>query len=107
MPDHLSLLSLTIRFSASIRDVLLEIPDPAHLTAAGLKQLIRQRLPHDLSTHRLRLIYAGKALEDASSLASSLNIAATLPGIRDEIASSPLPDYNYRAGDGGGGGGGG
>ncbi|PGG98623.1 hypothetical protein GX51_06708 [Blastomyces parvus] len=105
MTDHLSLLSLTIRFSASIPDVLLEIPDPAHLTAAGLKQLIRQRLPHDLSTHRLRLIYAGKALDDASSLASLLNITATPPGIRDEIASSPLPDHYYRAGDGGNGGG--
>ncbi|EEQ84939.1 hypothetical protein RJZ56_001242 [Blastomyces dermatitidis] len=105
MTDHFSLLSLTIRFSSSIPDVLLEIPDPAHLTAAGLKQLIRQRLPHDLSTHRLRLIYAGKALDDASSLASSLNIAATLPRIRDEITSFPVPDSFSRAGDGRGGGG--
>ncbi|PGH36843.1 hypothetical protein GX50_00300 [[Emmonsia] crescens] len=108
LPTDLSLL-LTIRFSASIPDVLLEIPDPAHLTAAGLKQLIRQRLPQDLSTHRLRLIYAGKALEDASPLSSALNIIASLPTIRDNNNKTTSPsargadsDY-YRAGDGGSG----
>ncbi|KKZ67984.1 hypothetical protein EMCG_06325 [[Emmonsia] crescens] len=107
LPTDLSLL-LTIRFSASIPDVLLEIPDPAHLTAAGLKQLIRQRLPQDLSTHRLRLIYAGKALEDASPLSSALNIVASLPTIRDnnKITSPPArgaDSDHYRAGDGGSG----
>ncbi|KGQ01679.1 hypothetical protein PAAG_11524 [Paracoccidioides lutzii Pb01] len=90
LPTDLCL--LTIRFSASIPDVLLEIPEPARLTAAGLKQLIRQRLPRHLSTHRLRLIYAGKALEDSSSLASALNIAS-----QPTRYKSPAPprDANY------------
>ncbi|EGC43249.1 conserved hypothetical protein [Histoplasma capsulatum var. duboisii H88] len=100
-PPDLTLL-LTIRFSASIPDVLLEIPDPTLLTAAGLKQLIRQHLPQDLSTHRLRLIYAGKALNDTSPLASSLKIASTIPGIghNNHKTSSPLPDYSYVVGAG-------
>ncbi|EEH20878.1 hypothetical protein PABG_03109 [Paracoccidioides brasiliensis Pb03] len=97
MEDHTSLLPtdlclLTIRFSASIPDVLLEIPEPARLTAAGLKQLIRQRLPQHLSTHRLRLIYAGKALEDSSSLASALNIASQ--PTRDKSPAPPR-DADY------------
>ncbi|KAL1883729.1 hypothetical protein Plec18167_002737 [Paecilomyces lecythidis] len=65
---------LTIRFSASIPDILLDVPSPATTTAAGLKQLIRTRLPRDLAAHRLRLIYSGRALEDAVPLATSLRL---------------------------------
>ena len=67
-------LPLTIRFSASIPDLLLDIPSPYTTTAAGLKQLIRSRLPRDLSTHRLRLIYAGRGLGDTVPLAVSLKL---------------------------------
>ncbi|KAJ9295679.1 hypothetical protein DTO271G3_5702 [Paecilomyces variotii] len=74
-PDHLEV-PLTIRFSASIPDILLDVPSPATTTAAGLKQLIRTRLPSDLAAHRLRLIYSGRALEDAVPLATSLRLPA-------------------------------
>ncbi|RJE18082.1 conserved membrane protein, partial [Aspergillus sclerotialis] len=67
-------LPLTIRFSASIPDLPLDISTPESTTAAGLKQLIRSRLPSDLSAHRLRLIYAGRALDDATPLTVSLKL---------------------------------
>ncbi|KAE8392059.1 DUF2407 ubiquitin-like domain-containing protein [Aspergillus alliaceus] len=67
-------LLLTIRFSASIPDLPLDLPYPETTTAAGLKQLIRTRLPPNLSSHRLRLIYAGRGLEDAIPLSISLKL---------------------------------
>lgn len=72
-PDPDPLL-LTVRFSASIPDVFLDIATPETTTAAGLKQLIRKYLPSNLSTHRLRLIYAGRGLEDAIPLTISLRL---------------------------------
>ncbi|EER23599.1 hypothetical protein D8B26_001727 [Coccidioides posadasii str. Silveira] len=65
-------LLVTIRFSASIPDLRLEVPDPSSTTTAGLKQLIRKKLPGDLAKRRLRLIHAGKALEDGVGLGVSL-----------------------------------
>lgn len=92
-PDTLSndspenALFLTVRFSASIPDLLLDVSTPDSTTAAGLKQLIRARLPSDLSTHRLRLIYAGRALDDATPLTVSLKLApspARTPSIGED-----------------------
>jgi len=82
-------LLLTIRFSASIPDVLLEIPSPSTTTVAGLKQLIRARLPPELSTHRLRLIYSGRGLEDAIPLSKSLKLPT--PSVW-----TPRSDYDNR-----------
>ncbi|RAH71585.1 uncharacterized protein BO66DRAFT_419545 [Aspergillus aculeatinus CBS 121060] len=67
-------LYVIIRFSASIPDLPLDIFSPETTTSAGLKQLIRTRLPPNLSSHRLRLIYAGRGLEDANPLAASLKL---------------------------------
>ncbi|GES61782.1 conserved membrane protein [Aspergillus terreus] len=67
-------LLLTIRFSASIPDLPLDVLSPDTTTAAGVKQLIRTRLPPDLSSHRLRLIYAGRGLEDSVALSVSLKL---------------------------------
>ncbi|OJK04135.1 hypothetical protein ASPACDRAFT_39751 [Aspergillus aculeatus ATCC 16872] len=67
-------LYVIIRFSASIPDLPLDIVSPETTTSAGLKQLIRTRLPPNLSSHRLRLIYAGRGLEDATPLAASLKL---------------------------------
>ncbi|RAH43246.1 DSC3 family protein [Aspergillus brunneoviolaceus CBS 621.78] len=67
-------LYVIIRFSASIPDLPLDIFSPETTTSAGLKQLIRTRLPPNLSSHRLRLIYAGRGLEDATPLAASLKL---------------------------------
>ncbi|KAJ5815520.1 hypothetical protein N7474_007297 [Penicillium riverlandense] len=64
----------TVRFSASIPDLLLDVPDPESTTGAGLKQLIRAKLPPSLSAHRLRLIYAGRGLEDTTPLTISLKL---------------------------------
>ncbi|KAL3437390.1 DUF2407 C-terminal domain-containing protein [Aspergillus tetrazonus] len=67
-------LFITVRFSASIPDLRLDIDHPQTTTAAGLKQAIRARLPPSLSSHRLRLIYAGRGLEDTTPLAVSLKL---------------------------------
>lgn len=78
-PNTNASLLLTIRFSASIPDLYLDIPAPETTTAAGLKQLIRTHLPSDLSTHRLRLIYSGRGLEDATALTISLRLPPPPP----------------------------
>ncbi|KAJ5585542.1 uncharacterized protein N7459_005342 [Penicillium hispanicum] len=67
-------LLITVRFSASIPDLPLDIPDPETTTGAGLKQLIRSKLPQPLLSHRLRLIYAGRGLEDTAALSASLKL---------------------------------
>ncbi|CAL5875084.1 uncharacterized protein PFLUO_LOCUS9388 [Penicillium psychrofluorescens] len=63
-----------VRFSASIPDLHLDVPDPESTTGAGLKQLIRANLPPSLSAHRLRLIYSGRGLEDTTPLTVSLKL---------------------------------
>ncbi|KAL5343740.1 DUF2407 C-terminal domain-containing protein [Aspergillus crustosus] len=91
-------LLVTVRFSASIPDLRLDINSPETTTAAGLKQAIRARLPLSLSSHRLRLIYAGRGLVDATPLATSLK----LPPPPTRLARSPLQldnDENSRPTD--------
>ena len=70
-------LLLTIRFSASLPDIELDIPSPETTTVVALKHLIRVRLEAPHNTHRLRFIYQGKILQDASSLTSALGPVAT------------------------------
>lgn len=87
-------LFLTVRFSASIPDLRLDIDYPGTTTAAGLKQAIRTRLPTSLSTHRLRLIYAGRGLEDTTPLAVSLKLPPpptrfTKPALHPDNDSNP------------------
>lgn len=80
-------LFLTVRFSASIPDLLLDISTPDTTTAAGLKQSIRSRLPSNLSGNRLRLIYAGRALDDSTPLTVSLKLPpspARTPSISED-----------------------
>ncbi|KAL4983116.1 DUF2407 C-terminal domain-containing protein [Aspergillus falconensis] len=81
-------LFITVRFSASIPDLRLDIDHPETTTAAGLKQAIRTRLPPSLSSHRLRLIYAGRGLEDTTPLAVSLK----LPPPPNRFSKSSAPD---------------
>ncbi len=72
-PDaDVELLDLTIRFSASVPDLLLTIPKPATATTSTLKQQIRLHLPAEYTNKRIRLIYAGKALVDSATLSSSI-----------------------------------
>lgn len=72
--DPVSDLLITVRFSASIPDLPLDVSAPETTTGAGLKQLIRAKLPPTLSSHRLRLIYAGRGLEDTAALTTSLKL---------------------------------
>ncbi|KAI5306924.1 hypothetical protein KEM56_006387 [Ascosphaera pollenicola] len=65
---------LLIRFSASIADIPLEIPHPGQITGAGLKHLLRTHLPSHYSAKRLRLIYAGRAIDDSAPLWTSLRL---------------------------------
>ncbi|KAJ5179791.1 hypothetical protein N7492_003001 [Penicillium capsulatum] len=67
-------LLIAVRFSASIPDLPLDVSDPDTTTGAGLKQLIRAELPSDISNHRLRLIYAGRGLDDTAALTTSLKL---------------------------------
>ncbi|RMJ28141.1 conserved membrane protein [Aspergillus sp. HF37] len=86
---------LAVRFSASIPDLPLDISSPETTTTAGLKQLVRTRLPRELSAHRLRLIYAGRALDDAVPLAVSLKLPpspARTPSFADDADGGGTPN---------------
>lgn len=65
-------LSLTIRFSASVPDIDLDIPHPSQTTVISLKHLIRNRLAEPNSQRRLRFIQGGKILPDTAALSSVL-----------------------------------
>ncbi|KIW15634.1 hypothetical protein PV08_05682 [Exophiala spinifera] len=75
-------LDLTIRFSASLPDLLLTLPGSLSANTATLKQLIRTRLPAEYAKHRIRLIYAGKALIDDVPLTASLRRTVSRPPSR-------------------------
>ncbi|KHN95493.1 putative protein family UPF0645, transmembrane [Metarhizium album ARSEF 1941] len=68
-PALINPLLLTIRFSASIPDLDLDIPSPRTTTVLSLKHLLRTRLA---TRNRLRLIYQGRILPDSSALSSVL-----------------------------------
>ncbi|KAL3452507.1 DUF2407 C-terminal domain-containing protein [Aspergillus insuetus] len=89
-------LLIIVRFSASIPDLRLDIESPETTTSAGLKQAIRARLPHSLSSHRLRLIYAGRGLEDTTPLAISLK----LPPPPTRFSRSTLDTHDNHGDDG-------
>jgi hypothetical protein len=66
LPDEV--LDLIIRFTASIPDLPLSIASPRTTTCLALKIEIREHLPAEHSAKRLRLIQAGKVLNDTSPL---------------------------------------
>ncbi|TRX94571.1 hypothetical protein FHL15_004523 [Xylaria flabelliformis] len=65
-------LLLTIRFSASLPDLELDIPRPGATTVVSLKHLIRSRLDKAHARRRLRFIHGGKILPDTAVLSSVL-----------------------------------
>lgn len=73
---------ITVRFSASLPDLPLSIPVAGHPTTATIKQRIRSSLPDDLEHKRIRLIHAGKALDDATPLSISLKRLVSRPPSR-------------------------
>lgn len=89
-PDpNIEALDLTIRFSASLPDLLISMSNPTIATTSTLKQQIRKHLPEEFSKRRIRLICAGKALVDNVSLASSLPSRAHSQA--SSRAPTPLP----------------
>lgn len=77
LPEQL--IYLIIRFTASIPDLSLSIFAPRTTSTLSLKQLIRQYLPTNHASARLRLIYAGKVLVDTESLSKSLRLPPPPP----------------------------
>lgn len=73
------ILELIIRFTASIPDLTLQIRSPKTTTTLVLKTLIRGHLQGDDGSKRLRLIYSGKILEDATSLFRNLGLKEGRP----------------------------
>lgn len=74
-----SLLRITIRFTTSIPDLLLDVVAPGQTTVVALKQLIRKNLDPLTAIHRLRLIQGGKLLQDDDILASVLKVPKAPP----------------------------
>ncbi|TVY81900.1 DSC E3 ubiquitin ligase complex subunit [Lachnellula suecica] len=72
-------LPITVRFTTSIPDLLLDIPDPAETTVVALKHLIRSKLDLPTSKHRFRFIHSGKLLKDDDTLLAVLKIPAPPP----------------------------
>jgi hypothetical protein len=77
LPEQL--VYLIIRFASSIPDLDLPIRYPWTTTTLSLKQLIREHLPFNQTSARLRLIYAGKVLPDSASLSTSLRLPPSPP----------------------------
>jgi hypothetical protein len=77
-------LSLTIRFSASVPDLDLDIPHPSQTTVISLKNLIRDRLAEPNSQRRLRFIQGGKILPDTAALSSVLRAPPPPPRADDD-----------------------
>jgi hypothetical protein len=77
LPEQL--IYLIIRFTASVPDLPLSIYGPRTTTTLSLKQLIRESLPPNHATARLRLIYAGKVLADTEPLSRSLRLPPPPP----------------------------
>lgn len=78
-PQYTPPLLLTVRFSTSIPDLLLDIPHPSRTTVAALKHLIRSRLEQPTSQRRLRFIHSGKILPDTAVLGTVLKVLPPPP----------------------------
>ncbi|KAI1417991.1 DUF2407 C-terminal domain-containing protein [Hypoxylon sp. FL1857] len=85
-------LLLTIRFSAAIPDLELDIPHPSSTTVVSLKHLIRARLSEPNSQRRLRFIHGGKILPDNAVLSSVLRPPPPPP---PPSSPSPLLGSSY------------
>ncbi|KAI1489608.1 DUF2407 C-terminal domain-containing protein [Biscogniauxia mediterranea] len=87
-------LLLTIRFSASLPDLELDIPRPGSTTVVSLKHLIRARLGSPNSTRRLRFIHGGKILPDSAVLSAVLR-APPGPPPPSSFSFPHHPDHHH------------
>ncbi|EPE28516.1 hypothetical protein GLAREA_09637 [Glarea lozoyensis ATCC 20868] len=85
-------LHLTIRFTTSIPDLLLDISEPERTTVVALKHLLRSRLDPPTSQHRLRFIQGGKLLQDGDVLHSVLKISTPPPRTFDPKGKGKEPE---------------
>lgn len=88
-------LLLTIRFTASIPDLDLDIAAPSTTTGIALKVLIRSHLPLNYSTCRLRLIQAGKIFKDTLLLSTTVKQPAPPPPSTKGKEPELLPQRIY------------
>lgn len=72
-------LHITVRFTTSIPDILIDIPEPNRTSVVALKQLLRTKVDIQTSLRRFRLIYSGKLLRDDNVLSSVLKIPSAPP----------------------------
>ena len=79
-------LDIVVRFSTSNPDLIITISKPSITTALSLKQQIRSQLDGAAAFARLRLIHAGKVLQDRGALSKSLNVTIPPPPTADENA---------------------
>ena len=79
-------LDIVVRFSTSNPDLVISISKPSSTTALSLKQQIRSQLDGAAASARLRLIHAGKVLQDNAALSKSLNVTIPPPPTVDESA---------------------
>jgi len=90
LPEMASLVSsadttlhITVRFTTSIPDLLLDVPEPGETAVIALKHLIRSKLDPPTSQHRFRFIHAGKLLKDDDLLSAVLKIPFPPPRAPD------------------------
>ncbi|KAI0970850.1 DUF2407 C-terminal domain-containing protein [Xylaria arbuscula] len=103
MPAAPPPLLLTIRFSAALPDLDLDIPRPGATTVVSLKHLIRSRLDKAHARRRLRFIHGGKILPDTAVLSSVLRaLPPPPPSLRtDNANATDRHRENNDNGDGG------
>ena len=75
-PSSTLSLSLIIRFTTSLPDLQLTIPNPRTTTTSTLYTLIRPHLPLSVSVSPLRLIYNGALLSPTASLTTALRLSS-------------------------------
>ncbi|RYP32961.1 hypothetical protein DL768_011116 [Monosporascus sp. mg162] len=93
-------LLLTIRFSAALPDLELDIPYPSTTTVVSLKHLIRSRLSEPNSQRRLRFIHGGKILPDGAVLSAILKPPLPPPPPPSSSAGYTAGGYGYGYGSG-------
>ncbi|KAL2071256.1 hypothetical protein VTL71DRAFT_12491 [Oculimacula yallundae] len=76
-------LLITVRFTTSIPDLLLDIADADDTTVIALKHLLRTKLDPPTSQHRYRFIHSGKLLKDDDILSDVLKIPLPPPPAAD------------------------
>ncbi|KAH8687702.1 DUF2407 C-terminal domain-containing protein [Tricladium varicosporioides] len=90
--DSKSPLRITVRFTTSIPDLLVDIADPQATSVIALKHLIRSRLEPPTSNHRLRFIHSGKLLKDDDILSAVLRVPSPPPRMLDPKGKGKGPE---------------